>query len=127
MIRKNAPRHLARRVNSVATINGGTTEYIAGCLDPLNHAHTIEDGPLFLTIDSTVSINAAGEVRKKDDEVGYWPFIVKTVIDGKETRLLRDDGLYLDEGANAWPKRWVLPMYRIGPSNNAMTRSTEQH
>lgn len=115
MVRKHGSRKIRRRVGPILTQDGGVTEYLAGCLDILHHQHEIDDGALFVTIDSTLSAIGAGEVRKKRGRIGLWPYIARSVFEGKETRLLDEDVIYIDDGQNDFPKRWLMPMYRVQP------------
>ncbi|MEM9914001.1 MAG: glycosyl hydrolase family 28-related protein [Planctomycetota bacterium] len=126
MVRKTGDPERARRIAPIMTRNGGTTEYLAGCMDPLNFTHTMQDGALFVTIDSTLSANAAGEVRRgRGGGDARWPFIARSVMGGETDRVVREDVLYLDEGESPWPKRWVLPMYRVEPDGTT-TQTTER-
>ena len=115
MRKKSGPPHLRSRVRPIRTINGGKTEYLAGCLDGLFAVHKPRDGELFRTVDATLSANAAGEIRRKNGREGYWPVYSRSVQDGVKRAILREDVLYLDEGEEAWPKRFVIPMLRIQP------------
>ncbi|MEM6333308.1 MAG: glycosyl hydrolase family 28-related protein [Planctomycetota bacterium] len=116
MVRKTGDPERARRIAPIMTRNGGVTEYLAGCMDPLNFTHVMQDGALFVTMDSTLSANAAGEVRRaRGGGDARWPFVARAVMDRETTRVLREDVLYLHDSEQPYPQRWVLPMYRVGP------------
>lgn len=110
MIRVNG----STRIQPILTENGGVTEYIAGTLDPLDAVHTLADGPLFITVDATLSAIAAGQVRDGDGGDAYWPYIARYIVDGEQYDLFDEDTLRFIESPGQWPQRWVLPLYTVG-------------
>ena len=122
MARRRGSKILSR-IRSLRTINGGKTEYPAGCIDALTSQHVMRDGPLFLTVDATLSANAAGENRRNERGKGHWPWYFRSIQDGTEERVPVEDVLVLQED-DLWPQRTVVPMYFTGPKNEATSPAT---
>lgn len=114
MRRKGAKKNPAR-ISPIRTLNNGKTEYLAGCIDALTIHHRMQDGPLFETIDATLSANAAGEARRGSGEEGHWPWYFRSTQHGEEERVVAEDVVHLREGSS-WPRRTVVPMFVTQPS-----------
>ena len=101
-------------LNPIKTINGGTTEFIGGAIDPL-HYHHPEGGPaVFESANSTISVTVAGEIRRRDRQWGRFPLFVRDEHGDRVIRITDEELVYrtwISSDGLHGARRYFLPMY----------------
>lgn len=104
-----------QNINPFKTTNGGRSEYFGGAVDALFIAHTIADGPLFVTDRSTLSAVYAGEFR----DMGRWPLHFQNVSSTGIKSIGDSTTLTFQYSSINKNRRFFMPLYSIISNTSA--------